>query len=341
MLGQVLDQAGLLYRAAKTRRSWQLTAGAAITAIMLYFVFRGFNYQHLAAVTRHTNPFYAGLIPVSIIVELVARAWKWRQFLSPLTDISTLATLRAFAAGFVPGLAIGMGSSVVTRAWLVARRDPKLSTQAVIATIAVDRLTDSLAFALFVAAALISAPLPASAHGLRTGVAVGGGLVLAIAVVLLWILFRHGLRYARLPRRLARRLPRRWVARYRLFVRGAARGVVWPRARRAQAIIVLTALVIKGLATVQLLWAGLALGILLPGGDYLFLMVFFGLWVVVGFVVAIPGSTIVVSIFILGLFGIEREAALAMTLMVGASFLLTFGGLGILCLWLEGFRLRR
>lgn len=73
--------------------------------------------------------------------------------------------------------------------------------------------------------------------------------------------------------------------------------------------------------------------------DYVFLMVVLGSLVFIGFVVRIPGSTLFASIFALGLFGVPKAQATAMTLMVIGSFLTTIAILGGLAFVWQGVKL--
>lgn len=57
-------------------------------------------------------------------------------------------------AGYLTGLLVPFGFSTLVRAWLVARRE-HLTTSGVLASVALDRLTDGLVFAFLVPATLI------------------------------------------------------------------------------------------------------------------------------------------------------------------------------------------
>jgi len=99
-----------------------------------------------------------------------------------------------------------------------------------------------------------------------------------------------------------------------------ADGIVWPREAWRGAGIVLASIVMKLLATTHFLWSGLAFGITLKPGEYLFVIVFLGFLIIIGHFLRMMGGFIVGSIFVLGLFGVGPEPALAMVLRIqGAS----------------------
>jgi hypothetical protein len=174
--------------------------------------------------------------------------------------------------------------------------------------------------------------------GLVWGGAVSFALVLAIAFML--ALYRRDvvLPEGRLLR-LADRLPARWGAAMRAQAALFADGIVWPREAWRGAGIVLASIVMKLLATTHFLWSGLAFGITLKPGEYLFVIVFLGFLIIIGHFLRMVGGLIVGSIFVLGLFGVGPEPALAMVLSIQGANLLSVAGVGALALWRQGLAL--
>ena len=101
----------------------------------------------------------------------------------------------------------------------------------------------------------------------------------------------------------------------------------------------IASIVMKLIATTHFLWAGLAFGVLLRAPDYVFLMVFLGFLIIVTHFARIPGGGFLGSLFALDLLGVAGEQALAMTLVVQISSLLTVVGIGGLALWRSGVAL--
>ena len=95
----------------------------------------------------------------------------------------------------------------------------------------------------------------------------------------------------------------------------------------------------KAIAATQFVGAGLAFRISLDPAEYLFLLVFLGFLVIVGHFARIAGGFIIGAVFALSLLGVPREEALAMSLIVQMSSLLSVAGVGALALWLQGVAL--
>ena len=72
----------------------------------------------------------------------------------------------------------------------------------------------------------------------------------------------------------------------------------------------------KGAAASHFIWAGLAVGVILGGWEYLFLFLFAGFSLVLARFVRIPGGFIIGSGYALRLLGVADEAALAMILFI-------------------------
>jgi hypothetical protein len=103
--------------------------------------------------------------------------------------------------------------------------------------------------------------------------------------------------------------------------------------------IVLATIAIKLIAATHFLWAGLALGVLLRPGDYLFLLVFLGFLHVLTHFARITAGFTVGAIFALGLLGATEEQAVAMVLIVQIANLLAVTVTGAPALWLRGVAL--
>jgi hypothetical protein len=70
--------------------------------------------------------------------------------------------------------------------------------------------------------------------------------------------------------------------------------------------------------------------------DYLFLIVFLGFIVILTHFARLAGGFIGGAIFALGLFGVTKEQALAMMLVVQISSIISRAAIGSFALWREG-----
>lgn len=316
---------------------WWRWLGALLGAAILAWVLRHFDLDRFRAILAHADIRYLALVPLAVICEQWVRAWKWRQLLYPIRPVGTLRLFGAIMAGYLTGLLVPFGFASLARSWLVARREG-LPTSAVLATVALDRLTDGVVFALLVPLALVLVIFPDPAGDIRAGLSWGaaGSLVLCVLLLLLALAaYRGGV----LRPGLLDRLPERLAGPVRRAAAGFASGIVWPRQPWRGLGIAISSIVIKLIAATHFLWAGLALGAALQPAQYLFVMVFLGFLVILGYFARVAGSFVIGAIFVLGLFGVAGERALAMVLAVEAASLLSVAGVGAFALWRQGVAL--
>ncbi len=322
-------------------RRWWPWLGGLVGIAALAWVLRRFDLDSFRAVLVGADIRFLLLVPFAIAAEQLVRAWKWRQILYPMRPVGTLPLFGAIMAGYLAGLLIPFGFSALARAWLVARREG-LTTSGVLATVALDRLTDGIVFALLVPVALLLVAFPDPTGDIRAGLAWGaaGSFVLFVLLLLALAVYKRvTLRPGGWLVHLIERLPVRVAGPVRRVAGSFAAGIVWPREFWRGFGIVLATVVIKLIAATHFLWAGLAFGVILQPGQYLFLIVVLGFLVILGHFARIPGSFIIGAVFALGLFGVAEEPALAMALIVQGSSLLTVTGIGAFALWRQGVAL--
>ncbi|MDE2150561.1 MAG: flippase-like domain-containing protein, partial [Gammaproteobacteria bacterium] len=226
--------------------------------------------------------------------------------------------------GHLFGLTVGIGSSVFARAWIVAQKF-RLRTALVVGSVAMDRLIDLAVFAAIAVAAVSLLPLPAGLDApgrlaiVLTAAAIAAGL--AILAGVLWAWRRRGFADAARPRFPTRWIPARFTAWWSHHSEAFVAGLDWPRERPRRILILLLAILIKALAVSDVLWAGWAVGVWLPAGDYLLIMVALGCLILFGFFFRVPGSNPLAAVLILTLFGIGREQAAAIMLLMQTGFL--------------------
>jgi len=323
-------------------RRWLPWLGALIGAAALVFVLQRFDLGRFRAVVESADVRFILLVPLAIATEQLVRAWKWRQLLYPLRPmVGTLPLFGAIMAGYLTGLLIPFGFATLTRSWLVARRED-LTLTGVLATVVLDRLTDGIVFASLVPIVLVLVAFPDPTGGIRAGLAWGTAGSFALVVVLIYgvVAYKRAvLRPDGLPMRLLGRLPTRLVGPVRRVSASFAEGIVWPREFWRGLGIVLASALIKLVAATHFLWAGLALGVALRPGQYLFLLVFLGFLVILGHFARVAGSFVVGAIVALGLFGVPEEEALAMVLIVEGANILSVTSIGAFALWRQGIAL--
>ena len=329
--------------AARVRR-WLPWLGAVLGLAGLVWVLRGFDLERFRTIAAGADLWLLAVVPASVLAEQLVRAWKWRQLLHPLRTIPVLRLFGTIMAGYLLAILVPLGFGTIARSWLVARREG-VPLPGVLATVALDRLTDGLVFVCLVPLALLSVVIDDPTGGIRAGLLWGGAgsfILFALGLLALVALRRgvpNGGRLDRLLQRLLQRLPQRLAASLRRITAAFAQGIVWPAGPWRGAGIVAASVAIKLLAATHLLWAGLAIGVTLQPAQYLFLLVFLGFVAILGHFLRFVGSFVVGGVFALGLFGVQPEPALAMVLLVEMVGILCVAAVGALALWAQGVAL--
>lgn len=323
------------------KRRWLPWIGGLIGSVALALVLRRLDLNRFFIVLAGADVWFLALVPLTVMGEQLVRGWKWRQLLYNLRPIGTLRLFGAIMAGYLLATIVPFGFGTVARSWLVARRED-LTLAAVLATVALDRLTDGIVFACLVPVALLLVSFPDPGGSIRAGLTWSAVASFIILALLLVILSRYGLPALSEGGWLARllaRLPPRFELPVRRLSTSFAAGGAWPRQTWRGIGVVLVSVVIKLFAATHFLWAGLALGVMLRPGQYLFLIVFLGFLVILGHFARVAGSFVIGAVFVLALFGVAEEEALAMVLVVEASNLLSVAGVGALSLSRQGVAL--
>ncbi len=321
-------------------RRWLPWLGAFLGAAALAWALRQFDLDRFRATIVNADPRFILILPIVIVAEQVVRGWKWHQFLWHLRPVSTLYLFGAIMSGYLLAMLVPFGFGTVARSWLVARREG-LDLTAVLATVALDRVTDGVVFVCLIPVALLLVAFP-DPGGIRSGFIWGGiGTAMFFVLVLLGLIWyrRQALQPATWLTLLVDRLPARLAAPVRRLAASFAEGINWPQGFWRGGAIILAGIAIKLLAATQFFWAGLAFGVVLQPAEYLFVMLFIGFLVILGHFARIAGSFIVGALFVLSLLGVPKEQALPMALIVEVSNLLSVAGIGALALWVQGIAL--
>ncbi|MEE8334232.1 MAG: lysylphosphatidylglycerol synthase transmembrane domain-containing protein [Alphaproteobacteria bacterium] len=312
--------------------------GAGIALGVLFWLYRDLNFELFFATLATAEVGWLVLLAATILGEQLVRGWKWRQILYDLKPVSSWRLFTSILAGYGVGILVPLGISPLVRSWLVARLEG-LRMASVLVTAAIERFIDGVVFALLAGFVALATQFPAIEGNPRLGIAAAALLGLAIFSGLLWVLFGARGALAHPDAAVSRLID--WLAAkggHRLAdLRSAiAGGIVWPRARARQAGIAGASVVMKIIAATHFLWAGLAVGIVLPAFDYLFLLVFTGVTLVLARFIRVPGGFFIGAGFALHTLGVPDAPALAMIMFSHFLTIALMVGIGLLVLWRSG-----
>ena len=323
------------------RRRWWSICGVVVAIAAFAWIGYLVDPQRLAAVASAADPLLLVILPVSICLEQLVRAWKWRQLLLALKPVGTLRLFGSIMAGYLANMAVPLGVSPLVRAWLIGRLE-HLPMSTVLATVAIDRFVDGLVFVGFAGMVLVVAAFPDPDGRIGLGLLVGaiGSLVVFSLLLLGLALFKPKVRSSTgWFVRLIRLAPRRWAAQFESLGQSFANGITWPAAPWRQAAVIGSSIAIKLIAATHLLWAGLAVGVLLPIQDYFFLLVFLGFLIILSRLVRLPGGFILGGVFALGLLEVPEEEAVLMVAAVAFASMAAVAATGSVALWRSGISL--
>ncbi len=316
--------------------------GAGVGLLLVAWVLGRVDFARLATVLAGARLTPLAALPAALLLEQWLRGVKWAQILSPTGPVSVGRLFGAVLAGQLASHTVALGSGPLLRAWLVARCEG-LRLVTVLASMITDRLVDGLAFLAFAGGTVLLYDFPAGAgptrQALQWALALAS-VVLAGVLALFWLarqrppllLGWRNCALARLPQR-----PRRLLE---ALAGEAAAGLALPRAPARRWLLVACALAAKVVAVLHFYWAGLAFGVRLDAGAYVFVMVFLGFLVLIAAQLNLVGALLAGAVFALRSLGVEAETALAMTLAVQTGTLLTFAAGGAAAIWRFGLRLR-
>ena len=325
-------------------KQWVIPVFGAALALWLIFHFYGeLDFNQFTDGLSNANPLWIAALAATILLEQLLNGWKWRQVLYDVKPVGTLRLMAALLAGYGANILVPVGISPLVRAWLVARLDD-LKMATVLTTTIIARFLDGIVFALFAGVVAIAGRIPRIEGNLQLGLSVAGLLNLILFGGLLWALFRFRVLFTRdgpLMCRLFDQVTARMGANGPGLRESLCRGIVWPRERMRRIAAVLAAVLGKLVGVTHFLWAGLAIGVVLTGWDYLFLMVFAGFSLVIARFVRIPGGFVIGSAYAMKQLGVPDEQALAMILFVHILTFVLVVGIGLVVLWQSGIDIRQ
>ena len=313
-------------------------AASLLTLGVLGFILYRLDFAALVrALAGARYGYVVPLILTTIVFQLVG-VLQWRLILS---SVKWVGPMRLFAAQMVGALATGVFQlpvGAVVKAYVVARRE-QVSMSAVLATTLSDRLIDGFAFVGLVGVVLGGLPLPPSSAPVQAALRAAGwtslGLYVGLALMLAGVGAFPGQGAALVERLLGRFAPARASRIARLYAR-FCQGVRLPARWRDRVLLVGCAAAKKAIIPFQVYWIARAFGLELPWTAYIFQVVFLGFLVVAAGAVGVRGTYQAGMAVVLGFYGVTKEIAVAIALIVEVVAHGTVFALGLLFLWREG-----
>jgi uncharacterized protein (TIRG00374 family) len=312
---------------AMSRGRWgSLVLGCLCSGVLAYLAIRGVAWSEVATALARTRYVYLLLSAAGIGTMLALRAWRWGAIVRPIRRLPPWTAFAITAVGYLAILVIPFRIGELMRPYLLREREGvPFSTG--LATIAVERCLDGLAFAGLIVLATPWLPLPAWAA--PAGYLLSGGYLAGLSF-LLWIWFARD-RFERSLSRLVRRLaPRRAPAveeTVKSFLAGLA---LLPNVTGVWKVGLLSVLIWL-LAAVSNYVSFLALDLALPWNAAVALQILVTAGVLLPAAPGFVGNFQFFAVMALGLYGVGEAVALSYAILIHATVLVVHIVLGVVC----------
>jgi hypothetical protein len=178
MLKKVLNKDDQTERISRLLQ--QLLLGLALTLALVMFVIRGVAWGDVWTGLEQADLAWCGVALSTVLLTTVAKVYRWQQ-LFPERPPSFPHLASALLVGQVTNAILPIRLGELARSYLV---NDGLRRATALGTIAAEKTFDVLFLLLCVGVTVALAPLPRWVTASLTGVAIAGGLILFIALIL-------------------------------------------------------------------------------------------------------------------------------------------------------------
>jgi hypothetical protein len=218
------------------RLGWRGAFGIALSLLLLWITLRGVDLREVWGILAGSNLPLWLLSAATATAIFPLRARRWQAILAPMAGRLPVAPLwHATAIGMMVNNVLPVRAGEFARAFALSREVPKVPFAAAFASLAVDRVFDSVVVILLLLAATLDPRFPADATVLgwtATDIAAAAAVVLGAVVVALYALALAPERFIALAGRLTALVWRGGVPRVRGLLASFVQGLGVLRAPR-------------------------------------------------------------------------------------------------------------
>jgi len=169
------------------RFGWRGALGVLLSVVLLWFAFHDVQWSQVATEIRRAN---LGLLLLSAVAAtgiFPLRARRWRTILDPIAPKLPFGLLwRSTAIGMMVSNVIPARAGELARAYALSRDEPRVSFSAAFASIAVDRVFDTVVVLLLMFAAVLAPDFPGTGGALVRRSATFGIAAIVVALVVFY-----------------------------------------------------------------------------------------------------------------------------------------------------------
>ncbi len=311
----------------------RLFIGVVISLVLLYFAFRGLNWDEVGAALRSANFAYVALSALVILAAFAVRALRWSWLLRPVRVLPWRGLFAVVLIGFFGNYVLPAKTGELVRAYVLGKRE-NLSKSAILGSIAVEKTMDTLILFVILLGTLWAVPLPEDFSNIERlaavflAVVIGGMLLLAARGRHVSKLIVRGLQFV-FPwwKERVARVTHSFVDGLSVLYHGSSIGVV-----------LALSLVIWLMTTLNFWFIGQALDLDIPLYGYVIIVAVTNM---ASFVPSLPGrfgTLELFSVVVLGWFGVDKNTAVLFPILLRMAQLVPIL-LGYVFLNREGIRL--
>jgi uncharacterized protein (TIRG00374 family) len=165
------------------RKTIQLLVGVAVSAALLYFAFRGTDWDAVAAAIAGARPAWIVVVIAASVQSVFVRALRWRILLRPVGDAPVYPAFSATAIGFGASAVFPFRVGEIVRPVLLAR-STRIPLTAALSSVLLERLLDILLILTCFLLLSTVYPLPAEARQVARAAGAGFGIAFAMLIVI-------------------------------------------------------------------------------------------------------------------------------------------------------------
>jgi glycosyltransferase 2 family protein len=308
--------------------------GIVFSAILLYLALRGTDATHIVQSLRKTNLVQATAAVIFLFLSFWVRAWRWHFLLLPLKPVPVRALFRSTMVGFMGNYLLPFHAGEVIRAVSIGQTQ-SISKSSALGSVVLERVLDGITLSLipFLLIAILNLPpWVIQINALLLGIYMAGLAVIMLSALRGWKHIWLKSFFSLFPQRVASRLG--WTI--DLFFDGT-KGLSRARALLSVFLLSLLCWFLHGVYY-YLLFEALNLNLSL--GVALILQVVIGIGVTLPAGPGYVGNFEYATVLGLALFGIDREAGFAYSLLAHSCQFLPVIVVGLLCAVRGGLSLR-
>src|SRR5690348_15448757 len=171
------------------RFGWRGALGIVLSAALLWYAFAGIDWAQVGMEIRRANLWLLLLSAVAATGIFPLRARRWRTILDPVEPNLPFGALwRATAIGMMVNNILPARLGEPARAYALSRDIPRVPFSTSFASLAVDRVFDSLIVLILTFGAMLLPSFPTGAAGAVARLALGGVVFVAGVIMMLYLI---------------------------------------------------------------------------------------------------------------------------------------------------------